>query len=422
MGARGALLLALALLLGACAAGERALPSLADRKATAETRALFVNLGRLSNDHVLFGHHDTLAYGRAWKHEPGRSDVKETGGAYPAVYGWDVARLFRRGNPDRPDATAAARLRAWILEGYSRGGVVTLSWHMPNPVNDTDSWNTARAVDAILPGGALHDDFRFKLGVVGDFLNSLRTPDGTRVPVIFRPWHEHSGSWFWWGRDHAGVDEFKALWRFTVRYLRDEKGVRNALYAYSTDVFETETDYLERYPGDDVIDLLGFDDYWSVKTAGTRPLFVKRLRLLSKIARERGKLAALTETGVETVPDPGWWTGVLLPALKEAGGGISYVLVWRNSNDETDRPNHYYAPHPGHPSVPDFIRFKEDPMILFEDELPDLYRLPAALRRSAAPPPGARRSASGARAPAPTLQRRMSRSVGEAPSVQPVAS
>lgn len=368
------LLLALTLLLAGCAAAREPVVRLADAQATAETRALFRNLQRLSQDHVLFGHHDDLAYGVHWKHEPGRSDVKETAGAYPAVYGWDVARLFRRGNPDRPDATSAARLRAWILEGYSRGGVITLSWHMPNPVNDTDSWNTTRAVGQILPGGALHDDFRFKLGVVADFMSSLRTPEGKPIPVIFRPWHEHTGSWFWWGRDHASIDEFKRLWRFTVDYLRDERSVRNALYAYSTDVFETEEAFLERYPGDDVIDMLGFDDYWSVKTAVTRPALVKRLRLLAKMARERGKLAAVTETGVEAVPDPNWWTGVLLPALKEAGGGISYVLVWRNSNNETDRKNHFYAPHPRHPSVPDFIRFKKDPYVLFEDELPPLYR------------------------------------------------
>ena len=360
--------------LAGCAPLEREAPRLATPAATEETRALFANLQRLSADRILFGHHDSLAYGVDWRGEPGRSDVLETAGAYPAVYGWDVARLFRRGNPDRPDRTAAAKLRSWILEGYRRGGAITLAWHMPNPVNDTDAWNTARAVDAILPGGRLHSDYRAKLDVVADFLSSLRASDGTLVPVIFRPFHEHSGSWFWWGRDHATIDEFKALWRFTVGYLRDEKGVRNALYAYSTDVFDTEADYLERYPGDDVVDLLGFDDYWSVKTIETRPLLVRRLRMLARMARERGKLAALTETGVETVPDPRWWTGTLLPALKEAGGGLAYVLVWRNANREHDRPGHFYAPHTGHPSAPDFVRFRRDPYVLFEDELPDLYR------------------------------------------------
>ena len=373
-------LVALALFLSGCAslsAGAPAkAPRLADSNATAETRALFVNLSRLAEDRVLFGHQDDLAYGVSWLKQPGRSDVREVAGAYPAVYGWDVGRLFQRGNPDAPDPEQTAELRRWILEGYGRGGVITLSWHMPNPVNDTDSWNTTRAVYALLPGGSLHQDYRAKLDIVADFLNSLRTTDGKLVPVFFRPFHEHTGSWFWWGRDHSTIEEYKGLWRFTVEYLRDRKGVRNALYAYSTDVFETEAEFLERYPGDDYIDMIGFDDYHSVKTAETRPTLVKRLRLVAAMARARGKLAALTETGVETVPHPNWWTQVLLPALKGAGPGISYVLVWRNSNDATDRKNHFYAPYPGHSSAADFIRFRQDPYVLFEDELPDLYRAP----------------------------------------------
>ena len=349
---------------------------LADPQATAETRALFANLKRLQEEHVLFGHHDALAYGVKWRAEPGRSDVKEVAGAYPAVYGWDVARLFTRGRPDLPDPAGAARLKRWILEGYGRGGVITLAWHMPNPVNDTDSWNTTRAVHAILPGGNLHDDYRAKLDVVADFFTGLRSSDGRPLPVIFRPFHEHTGSWFWWGRDHATVDEFKQLWRFTVEYLRDRKGVRNALYAYSTDVFDSEAAFLERYPGDDVIDMLGFDDYHSVKTPATRITFVNRLRMLSQMARARGKLAALTETGVEAVPDPKWWTGTLLPALREAGPGISYALVWRNANPASDRKDHFYGPYAGHASAADFVKFKNEPDVLLEDELPRLYRLP----------------------------------------------
>ena len=371
------LLSLLAMFVSACSTARTGAEiRLADPRATAETRALFANLKALSATNVLFGHHDDLAYGVNWRGEPGRSDVREVAGAYPAVYGWDVARLFKRGQPDVPDPASAAQLRRWILEGYGRGGVITLAWHMPNPVNDTDSWNTVRAVDAIIPGGRLHDDYRAKLDVVAGFLNSLRTEDGTLVPVFFRPFHEHTGSWFWWGRDHASVNEFKQLWRFTVEYLRDRKGVRNVLYAYSTDVFDSEEDYLERYPGDDVIDLLGFDDYQSVKSKETRETFVKRLRLVAKMARQRGKLAALTETGVEAVPDPTWWTGVLLPALKDPsiGRGIAYALVWRNANRASDRKDHFYAPYPGHPGAADFLLFKQDPAILFEDELPPLYR------------------------------------------------
>src|SRR5437773_12322515 len=125
----------LALLLGCGVRGppQPRGPALVDPHATAETRALFVNLRRLAGKALLFGHQDDLAYGVQWFNEPGRSDVKETAGSYPAVYGWDVGGLEREVG-ENLDAVAFERQRGWIAEGYRRGGVITLSWHMRNPV------------------------------------------------------------------------------------------------------------------------------------------------------------------------------------------------------------------------------------------------------------------------------------------------
>ncbi len=71
------------------------------------------------------------------------------------------------------------------------------------------------------------------------------------LPIIFRPFHGAN----------VTVDEYVQLWRFTVDYLRDEKGLHNLLFAYSTDVFTDEEDYLELYPGHEYVDVLGYDDY-----------------------------------------------------------------------------------------------------------------------------------------------------------------
>lgn len=385
--------LALAGLAGCRAASPRVPPAsaasgpasgvvLVDPRATAATRALFVNLRRLSGTGTLFGHENDLAYGVHWRDEPGRSDVKETAGSYPAVYGWDVNTLFPRGANAAAGARRVAQLRRWIAEGYGRGGVITMAWHADNPVSGGNAWDTTRAVAALLPGGARHEWYKRRLDTVADFFNTLRArgADGreTLVPVVFRPYHETSGSWFWWGGRHRTADEFKELWRFTVRYLRDERAVRNLLWAYSTDAFDSKEDYLRHWPGDEWVDVLGFDDYGSIKTVGTRDVFRRRMRDVVELAEAKGKIAAVTETGVETVPDPTWWTQVLLPAMRDdsVARRISWVLVWRNSNDATDRRNHFYAPYAGHPSAADFRRFRDDPYALFEDELPDLYRLP----------------------------------------------
>jgi mannan endo-1,4-beta-mannosidase len=362
---------------GAGAQAERAV-LLVDANATPETRALFTNLRRLARDHVLFGHQDDLAYGYGWRAEPGSSDVREVAGSYPAVYGWELGHL-EVGAEENLDGVEFARMQDWIVEGFERGGVITISWHMSNPVSGGGAWDTASAVHAILPGGTHHDQYRTWLDTFAEFASSLRSGDRL-VPVVFRPFHEMSGSWFWWGARHATVEEFQRLWRFTVEYLRDERGVRNLLYAYSTDVFGSRDEYLARYPGDEYVDVLGFDDYQSVRSPETRSTLVRRMREVVELAESRGKIPAFTETGVERIPDPDWWTGTLLAAIRSdpVAQRIAWVLVWRNGNHEHDRPDHYYAPFPGHPSAADFVRFREDPLILFEDDLPELYRLEAA--------------------------------------------
>ena len=99
------------------------------------------------------------------------------------------------------------------------------------------------------------------------------------------------------------------------------------------------------------------------------------LAWLVEQAEARGKIPALTETGAEGVPDPRWWTGRVLAALtaEPAARRVAWVLVWRNANAERDRAGHFFAPYPGHPSAPDFVAFRDSHLVLFADELPDLY-------------------------------------------------
>jgi mannan endo-1,4-beta-mannosidase len=352
-----------------------------DDRAQRQTRALFANLDVIRRDHTLFGHQDDLAYGVHWIREEGRSDVRDVAGSYPAVYGWELGdlELGASHNLDRVDFSDMQR---WIIEGYRRGGVITIGWHMNNPVSGGNAWDTTRAIHTILPGGDHHETYREWLDRFVAFNDGLRVRFGFlglrrhHVPVIFRPFHEMTGSWFWWGRDHVTPEEYRELWRFTVRYLRDAQGVHNLLYAYSTDVFQTEEQYLEHYPGNDYVDILGFDDYQALRTDEGWTVLAERLRRLVNMAESRGKIPALTETGLEAVPDSMWWTNRLLRALDadEVSRRIAYVHLWRNANHEADRPDHYYAPYEGHPSAPDFVRFREHPGILFEDDLPNLYR------------------------------------------------
>ncbi len=115
------------------------------------------------------------------------------------------------------------------------------------------------AVKHILKGGKEHEKFITWVDKVANFALSLKSGMwGKKIPIIFRPFHEHTGKWFWWGDGNCTADEYKALWRMTVDRLR-ARGVDNFIYAYSPDNFKSKEHYLDFYPGHDYVDILGHD-------------------------------------------------------------------------------------------------------------------------------------------------------------------
>jgi mannan endo-1,4-beta-mannosidase len=348
-----------------------------DERASKETQALFQNLMTLSEDHTLFGHQHATEYGHGWAGEENRSDVKSVTGSHPAVIGVDISGFSGRSAADIEQAKRS--LQKIVADTYNRGGVSTISWHFSNPVSGGGFyWKDSvslPAVKYIIPGGTAHEQYRDILKGIGEWANNTKGADGKVVPMIFRPFHEFDGGWFWWGKPHCTREEFISLWRFTVSYLRDSIGVHSFIYAFSPDnKFNTEEEFLERYPGDEWVDMVGLDNYGDMGREGRYDLEAakRKLKIVSGYAVKKGKLAAFTETGLESVPNEQWWTDVLLKVMKEKDMRLSYVLVWRNDRNS---PTHYYAPFPGHRSVPDFIQFFNDPYTLFENDLPGMYQL-----------------------------------------------
>lgn len=357
-------------MLSLCVSGLYGQGGPVDTHATRKTKALLANLKLVADKGIVFGHQDDLAYGVGWKAVPGKSDVKDGGGDYPGVYGWDVSKL---GRPFNIDTVNFDQMRSWIKEGFRRGGVITISWHMDNPLTGGDAWDKTPAVASILPGGVKHDFYKQRLDLFAGYIKSLKVGLATRIPVIFRPFHEHTGNWFWWGKGNCSKEEFITLWRFTVNYLRDEKHLHQLLYCFSTDQFDSEAQFLNFYPGDEFVDILAFDDYHSIKNAAGRDKFVYRLNTVANLATKKNKVAALSETGVEGIPDANWFTDVLLAGFESAnsGRGIAYALVWRNANT-----HHHYAPYRRSPSSDNFKSFVADPLILLERDLPKMYKKP----------------------------------------------
>lgn len=349
---------------------------LIDAAATTETKALAGNLRKLAEKHTLFGHQHATEYGHGWSGDENRSDVKSVTGSHPAVVGIDFSGFTGRS----ADAIQKYKddTRRNVISIYNRGGVITAAWHFSNPVsgggfNWVDSISKP-GVTYIIPGGEAHAQYKEILKGIGEWAHTIKGADGKLVPVIFRPYHEFDGNWFWWGKSHCTRDEFISLWRFTVSYLRDSLGVHNFIYAFSPDnKFRTEADYLDRYPGDEWVDMMGIDNYGDMGRDNHYDMesAILKLKIVDEYARKAGKLAAFTETGLESIPNETWWTNTLLKVMKAHDMHLCYVLVWRNDSRSA---THFYAPFSGQVSVPDFLKFYNDDYTLFESDLKGVYK------------------------------------------------
>lgn len=342
-----------------------------DPHATRATQALYANLKKITHQGIMFGHQDDALYGVGWKYDWNRSDIKSVCGDYPAVFGWELGHL-ELGHANSLDSVNFDTLRSRIKEVYRRGAVNTMSWHLNNPLGGT-AWDakTTTAVESVLPGGAKHAMFNEWLNRLAHFFLSLRDDHGKLIPIMFRPYHEMTGGWFWWGNQQCTTKQYVDLWRYTVNYL-EKKGVHNLLYIYSPTDVSTSQAYFERYPGDKYVDILGIDIYQDKgENASERYIADARrdLSFMAQAASQRHKVAVFSETGIYNVGINDWWTNELWKAIENIP--IAYVLVWRNA---CDGPTQFFAPYPGQGSAQDFQAFKKNPKMIFESQLPNMYR------------------------------------------------
>ena len=310
---------------------------------------------------TLFGHQDDLAYGMNWSYVDGESDVKKVAGDYPAIFGWELGGL-ERGDLRNLDAVPFDAIRQLAIKANEMGGINTFSWHPYSLVNGENSWNTDTAtVKYIVPGGSLHEQFKAQLDHLANFFIQLKTSEGQPIPFIFRPWHEMNGNWFWWGTELTSPEDYKTLFRFTIDYLIHEKGLSNMVICYSPNGgFQTEQEYLTWYPGNDIVDMMGVDDYQRTNSVNWPDHLRKTLDIAIKAANKKQKLTVLSETGYENIPDSLWFTDQLGKAIEpdSISQNLSYLMVWRN-----DPKVHHFFAYDGHPSEADAKNFLSQPNI-----------------------------------------------------------
>ena len=186
----------------------------------------------------------------------------------------------------------------FFIDYWKQGGLVTLCLHAPNPQTGNSSWmkkhgDTINLTDVVTPGRPGYDAWMRQLDSIAQGLQEL---EDEGVVVLFRPFHEMNGFWFWWGSMNT-PEEFVRLWRHMFDYLTYTKGLDNLLWVYSASARDNCLDF---YPGGAYVDMVGVDKYGGT-IAEIRKNGYRQLTTL-------GKPFGLTEFGpykqLNWAPDP----------------------------------------------------------------------------------------------------------------------
>ncbi len=207
---------------------------------------------------------------------------------------------------------------------HRAGTIITLMWHCPAPgcgdsAGDDDLWHGGKFPEekwreALMPGTALHEQWTSQVDRITPYLGHLAEAG---VPVLWRPYHEMNGGWFWWGPRCAPGFEFAKLWRNLHKRLTRHHGLNNLLWVWNANApRDTPGDeagaYADYYPGGDVVDVLATDiyhnDYRDAHITGLLEIAEGRLIALGEV----GHLPSLDY--LNTHRDISWvmpWGGLL---------------------------------------------------------------------------------------------------------------
>ena len=113
---------------------------------------LIERMAKLQKRGIMYGHHDDPFYGLGWEWDEGRSDTYSLVGDYPGVMSFDLGGI-EMGDAKNLDSVPFIRIREEIVKQHERGGIITISWHLRNPLLGTTAWIEAdqKAYEAALP-------------------------------------------------------------------------------------------------------------------------------------------------------------------------------------------------------------------------------------------------------------------------------
>lgn len=262
--------------------------SLVNKNSTANTKKLYSFLKDSYGKYVITGQQcDGGINGNEFK------AIKNLTGDYPALLGLDMMDY----TPSRTALGASSSAVEKAIEFANKGGIVTFCWHWNAPTEYLNS--TANSPDGWW-GGFYTQSSKFDIAKVmngqdakgkklldrdiKEIAKQLKRLEKAGVPVIWRPLHEGSGGWFWWGA--KGSDAYKKLWKYLYKELTNTYGCNNLIWVYNGQ----SADW---YPGDEYVDIVGEDIYPGNHVYDPQ---VSRFRQAINYG-SKTKITALTENG-----------------------------------------------------------------------------------------------------------------------------
>jgi mannan endo-1,4-beta-mannosidase len=222
-------------------------------------RQLLAYIAALPSGHILTGQH---TFPNLISHDYDR--VFELTGKHPAVWGQDFGFAAEH---DQDSIHARQAIVDEAIAQHQRGAIITLMWHAVRPTEDEPGtfrgsvqgpFSASDYADLVTPGTDIHRRWSAQVDVIAGFLKQLQDAD---VPVLWRPYHEMNGDWFWWG--YRSGERFKDLWRQLYHYLTDHHRLDNLIWVWNTNAPDRDpvAAYAELYPGDAYADILATDIY-----------------------------------------------------------------------------------------------------------------------------------------------------------------
>ena len=302
---------------------------LSNKNASAQTQALYSYLCDTYGNYVISGQQESTWMG---SEDYEFNIIYNASGKYPALRGLDYM------NDDFDGVNR--RAKTW----YEKGGIVTICWHCGSDFSGSHSESLSDDLnwDAALTEGT--SEYNTLIAGMDKGAKALKELEDAGIPVIWRPFHEFDGKWFWWGK--GGADNFKKLWCIMYDRYTNYWGLDNLIWnlGYCGDVSDGW------YPGDEYVDVIGADTY------------VDHTNFLAnmyyKTADVANKPVCLHENG--PIPDP--------DKMKTDGAKWLWFMTWHTTFIDSNELN-----------TSQYLKqvYNSD-YVLTLDELPDIYHYETA--------------------------------------------